>query len=148
MAKKKIEMSKRFNKGKVSFFDLPMVALAEVAKNGMYGRSKYSAYNWKKASTASETFDCLMRHILRFWQGEDDDPESAVKHLACIAWNAMAAIEKELSGRLIDDRYVYEEQPFDFEEIFSLNEEQKEIINEKDAERKKAERKSKRKKRK
>ena len=90
-----------------------MVAIAEAAG---YGADVYGARNWERGHAYSITYSSLMRHLLAWWSGEDDDPKSGLPHSYHIAWNAQALIETErritdetLSDEL-DDRPIYEEQ--------------------------------------
>jgi hypothetical protein len=123
--------AKRFNTGKTEFFDLPLLALAEVAKVGTFGRVKYGKYNWKEGASASQYFDCRFRHDLKYWYGEDLDDESKCHHLAHAAWNALAELEKILTGTHIDDRYKdYPSEVVDkIADMFKLNPDQMEAVN-------------------
>lgn len=124
--------AKRFNSNKAEFFDAPLLAMAEVAKVAAYGRSKYDKYNWKKEAPMSQYHDCRQRHELKYWYGQDNDSESKCHHLAHLAWNALAALEKVLTGTDVDDRYKGYPKEFvdNLEDVFALNEEQKEAIKE------------------
>ena len=126
----KKEKAMRFNSNKAEFFDVPLIALAEVAKVSVFGRAKYLKYNWKKKAPASQYFDCIKRHSLKYWYGQDIDSDSKCHHLAHIAWNALASLEKILTGTEMDDRYKGYPQGFidNIEDLFLLNDEQKEAI--------------------
>lgn len=127
---KPVEQAMRFNTGKAEFFDAPILALAEVAKVAAYGRSKYDQYNWKKGGPASQYHDCRQRHELKYWYGQDKDSESKCSHLAHIAWNALAALELQITGNLDDNRYKGYSDDFvnNLEDLFLLNIEQKDAI--------------------
>ena len=101
------EKAKRYNSGKVEFDDVPLLGLVEVAKVSAYGRSKYAKQNWRGDAPMSQYFNCLMRHSIKCMYGEDFDDESECLHLAHIAWNALAALEKIMVERNIDDRFIY-----------------------------------------
>lgn len=126
------ERSMRFNSGKSEFFDAPMIALAEVSKVAAYGRAKYDKYNWKKGTNASQYYDCAMRHMLKWWYGQDNDSESKCHHLSHAAWNMLAALEMIKTERIIDDRYLEYNDDFvdNIENLFSLSSEQKQAIQE------------------
>lgn len=78
-----------------------VIALARVA--GM-GANKYSAYNFMKGTDWSLMFNAMQRHALRFWSGEDIDPESGEPHMAHAAWMALALVGFALRGTGVDDR--------------------------------------------
>ena len=69
------------------------------------GMLKYGAFNWRIAGVSAGTYkSAALRHIGKWWNGEDKDPDTQVKHLA----NAIACLgiilDAEVSGMLTDDR--------------------------------------------
>ena len=47
------------------------------------GAKKYSPDNWKKVPNArNRYYDALMRHITAWFNGEENDPEDGLSHLA------------------------------------------------------------------
>ena len=47
------------------------------------GASKYGAYNWRiGGARASIYIDAMRRHVAKWWNGEDIDPETGIPHLA------------------------------------------------------------------
>lgn len=69
------------------------------------GKGKYGGNNWRvKGARATVYVAALRRHIAKWFQGEENDPESGVPHLghalACLA----VLIETQAIGNLIDDR--------------------------------------------
>lgn len=72
----------RANKGKVAFSLLPLHLLAGTARVFMGGKLKYAPYNWAKGLDFASTFDCLLRHLIKwFFLGEDKDDETGEHHL-------------------------------------------------------------------
>jgi hypothetical protein len=72
----------RRNGGKVAFSLIPFHLLAGCARVFMGGKLKYAAWNHAKGMPWSTCFDCIMRHLFRWWYlGEDIDPESGEHHL-------------------------------------------------------------------
>lgn len=78
------------------------------------GAIKYDLYDFMKGAPGSQSLDCAMRHLDKWWNGEDidgDDPVTGAKgtgqnHLFCAAWNMMRAAH-ELTGPMasaLDDR--------------------------------------------
>lgn len=77
----------RYNEGKPEMHQLPGALLRGTAEVLTYGARKYASYNWRKGGDWSIPFDCLMRHMFAFWEGEDNDPESGLSHLKHAAAN-------------------------------------------------------------
>lgn len=72
----------RDNKGKVSLSLVPMHLLAGCARVFMGGQLKYASWNWAKGMEWSVCFDCLMRHLFKWWfMREECDKESGEHHL-------------------------------------------------------------------
>ena len=61
--------------------------LASVMTQGAY---KYGRYNWQECKEPYRYLDALLRHTLKYWDGEKVDTESGKSHLYHIAFNAMA----------------------------------------------------------
>lgn len=80
------------------------VALIEVARVSGYGANKYAAYNFMRGTDWSLMFNAMQRHALRFWAGEDIDPESGLHHMAHVMWMAHALIGMSMRGTGTDDR--------------------------------------------
>jgi hypothetical protein len=66
-----------------------LLVLAEVSG---WGASKYSAHNFLRGYDWDLSFDACQRHLLAFWTGEDNDPESGMPHLAHAAWHCLAML--------------------------------------------------------
>lgn len=54
------------------------------------GANKYGRDNWKECKEPHRYLDALLRHTLKYWDGEKIDTESGKSHLYHIAFNAMA----------------------------------------------------------
>lgn len=69
------------------------------------GALKYGRANWREAGVrASIYYDAERRHMNAWFEGEDNDPDSALWHwshaLACLA----ILVDAKANGKLIDDR--------------------------------------------
>jgi len=56
----------------------------------MDGACKYGSHNYREAGVrASVYYDAAMRHLMAWWEGEDDDPDTGLSHitkvLTCLA---------------------------------------------------------------
>lgn len=71
-------------------FPRAMSLLSQVAA---MGAKKYERGNFQKGQDASITIDCMMRHLYKWWAGEDTDPESGLSHLGHVMWNAVVLAE-------------------------------------------------------
>ncbi len=61
---------------------LPGVALREISRVLDYGAKKYAPNNWKHVRPGSRYLDAALRHLTAYADGEDNDPESDLHHLA------------------------------------------------------------------
>ena len=84
---------------------IPVGALAKVA--ALYGRgaAKYAAHNWRRGYEWSKSYAALQRHATQFWNGEDNDPEMDLPHMASVAFHALALLTFMEEQRDFDDRY-------------------------------------------
>ncbi len=73
-----------------------------------YGAIKYDDRNWEKGTKWSRIFGSLMRHLLAFYSGEDDDPESGLPHLWHAACNITFLIEFQEARIGEDDRVLHD----------------------------------------
>ncbi|XAG95366.1 hypothetical protein MIF8_75 [Erwinia phage MIF8] len=77
------EAGRKFDLGKWRFSLLPIASILEVINVLEFGAKKYEVDNWKKVPEARERyFDATMRHIVSWYQGERNDPETGYNHLA------------------------------------------------------------------
>jgi len=94
----------RFNEGKPEIHQVPtslIIAVAEVLK---YGEQKYAKGNWKKGMDWTKPYDCLMRHMFKWLNGEEKDEESGLSHLYHAAANIAMLIEYKETCKELDDR--------------------------------------------
>lgn len=97
--------------GKVQYHLLDRVALEEMARVRMFGANKYSKWDWRKGFTYSRLIDATMRHMWAFQDGEDNDPESGLSHVAHAAVTLMFLLRliKDMPEK--DDRYQSQRTP-------------------------------------
>jgi len=71
--------------------------IKEIAKVRQYGIEKYGhSEDWRETTNQEERYkDAILRHIFEYIEGEENDQESGLKHLAHAACNIMFLIEGE-----------------------------------------------------
>ena len=72
---------KKFDEDKIRLDLIPVLPLQGWAKILTFGSKKYGDRNWESGIKYSRVFGALMRHILAWWGGEDNDPETGENHL-------------------------------------------------------------------
>lgn len=106
MAKAVLAKGNKSDTGKPMLSLTPYSALVEEAKVMMFGLEKYGRDNWRKGLEFTRLIDAALRHLHAFNEGENNDPESGISHLAharcCLAF----LIEFEKTHPELDDRNV------------------------------------------
>ncbi len=78
------------------------------------GALKYGRANWRKAGVrASIYYDACNRHLDRWFEGEDIDPDSGLPHLAHAIACLSIIVDATVKGNLKDDRMY----PTNFEDM-------------------------------
>lgn len=93
----------RHDQGKpeLDYLDTFWVALEGVARNCMYGASKYDLFNYMRGAKSSrESYNCTRRHMLAWMRGEDWVPDALeagfnVHHIDAAIWN-LCRLRQEL----------------------------------------------------
>lgn len=90
---------------RVPFSTIPMVPVAEVGLAMLEGALKYGRHNYRVSGVrGSVYFDAAMRHLTRWWEGEDIDPDSGLHHVTKAMASLMVLRDAQLNGMVIDDR--------------------------------------------
>lgn len=84
---------------------VPASALVGMSFAFLEGALKYGRFNWRVAGVRASTYKSAVgRHLEKWWNGENEDPESQIHHLD----NAMACLaimrDAMLAGKFNDDR--------------------------------------------
>lgn len=72
---------------------IPVYAQVQEAKVHGMGAEKYAPYNWRKGYPWSWSYDAMQRHLAAFWNGEDNDVESTLEHVAHARWHTGVLLE-------------------------------------------------------
>lgn len=79
----------RYNKDKPPLDLVDSLAVTGVARVLAHGAAKYSAHNWRKGLSWSETIASLERHLAEIKRGEIFDKESGEQHIDHLGCNWM-----------------------------------------------------------
>lgn len=90
--------------GKTNFFAAPWLALTEAADVMTFGASKYHLFNFRKGMKYSRLWSAALRHMVAWWRGEENDPESGKNHLAHAICCLTMLREIQILERGKDDR--------------------------------------------
>lgn len=90
---------------KIDLGNVPDSMMVHAAAAFLEGALKYGRFNWRIAGVRASIYHAaLIRHVAKWWAGQDRDPVTHVRHLA----NALACIaiilDAEIYGKLNDDR--------------------------------------------
>lgn len=89
----------RFSKGKLRYDLFPPEALEEIVRVYTRGAEKYAERNWERGMKWSECLRALKSHMTKWEKGEVfDDELTDCRHLAMVAWNAIALLVYEMRG--------------------------------------------------
>lgn len=102
---KALDKGTKFDAGKPSVDLIDRGALVELAKVLDFGAKKYSAHNWRSGIKWSRIVASLLRHTLAFNDGEDNDPETGLSHIAHAMCNCMFLLNYIKEHPELDDRY-------------------------------------------
>lgn len=78
-----MEPGRKDDGNKLRWHLLPFGAVREVVRVLDRGATKYAEENWRSVPEARKRyFSALLRHITAWWDGERNDPEWELHHLA------------------------------------------------------------------
>lgn len=86
---------------------IPTASLLHLGEVMKLGANKYGPFNWRETPVPAEVYvDAAMRHLLSWFDGEDDDPESGCSHLGHVMACMAIIIDAKENGMLDDNRPV------------------------------------------
>lgn len=84
---------------------IPAAALAHTSLAFYEGATKYGSYNWRIAGVRASTYQAAAkRHLDKWFNGDDVDPDTKVHHLANAAACCLILLDAEVQSKLNDDR--------------------------------------------
>lgn len=84
---------------------IPAAAIAHTSLAFYEGATKYGSYNWRVSGVRASTYQsAAKRHLDKWFNGDDCDPDTKVHHLANAAACCLILLDAEVQGKLNDDR--------------------------------------------
>lgn len=84
---------------------VPTSTKAYLALGHSEGNIKYGFVNFREAGVRAKIYiDALNRHVDRWMEGEEEDPDTGVPHLANAITCLSIIIDAKECGKLVDDR--------------------------------------------
>lgn len=88
---------------------VPPITTAYLGLAHLEGDLKYGRANWREAGIRAMIYvDACLRHIGKWRDGEEADPETHVPHLANALTCLSIIVDAQHSGKMIDDRPISE----------------------------------------
>lgn len=86
---------------------IPTGPLYEVGAVMLDGSAKYGRHNWRVIGVRSSVYyDAALRHLMKWWEGEELDTDSGCHHLAHAVACCLIVRDATNLGQLTDDRPV------------------------------------------
>lgn len=84
---------------------LPRWVSLAVGRVMSVGAAKYGAFNYRDTPIYASTYeDAMERHAALWFDGEDNDSETGVSHLASVIACATLLMDSQATGKLVDNR--------------------------------------------
>ena len=91
---------RKYDGEKPQLYLLPPKSINEVGKVLTFGAKKYDAHNWRKVDDLQNRYSsAALRHIFAHIDGEENDEETGLSHLAHAICCLMFKLEDELIGQ-------------------------------------------------
>lgn len=101
----------QYDQGKNRLDLFPFAALEEVGRAFTYGAKKYEVdgvpgdHNYRKGFLWTRYLGSCLRHVFKWAQGEDTDPESGLPHLAMACCRLLMLLDAHLHKYGTDNRW-------------------------------------------
>lgn len=90
---------------KIAFSTVPSTVIAEVAVGMTEGARKYGRHNYRAVGVRySVYYDATLRHLMKWWEGEDIDPDSGLSHVTKAITSLVVLRDAMINGKVTDDR--------------------------------------------
>jgi hypothetical protein len=89
---------------KPSLSPIPAPVLMELGVAMLEGALKYGRHNYRIAGVRSSVYyDAAMRHLMRWWEGEDIDPDSGLSHITKAIASLVVLRDAQMNGMVAND---------------------------------------------
>lgn len=105
MIKDMEEKGIKHDKDKPGVNFLSSTAILKISEVMSYGAKKYEPQNWRKGIEWSRVYAAAMRHLLAWNEGETNDRESGLNHLAHAGCCILFLLDYSKSHPELDDRW-------------------------------------------
>ena len=79
---------------------LPTAAVRQIVKVLTFGATKYGDQNWEFVAEARRRYyAATMRHLTAWWEGEENDMETGLSHLAHAGCCILFLLQKSLTNK-------------------------------------------------
>ena len=83
----------------------PATAITQMVLALLDGASKYGKYNWRATPVRASIYvDAALRHVAKYHEGEEYDPDSGISHLGHALASLAILVDASVVGTLVDDR--------------------------------------------
>jgi len=100
----KEEGAKRYDFGKLRWDLIPYDALEKVVEVYTHGSAKYDDENWRNGMNYKRMYGSIMRHLTKWYRGEDIDKDSGCLHLSNVVWGCLSLIWMQMNDVGEDNR--------------------------------------------
>ena len=107
MDKEQLKEGVKYDADKERFDLISSNALMWLARVYTYGAHKYADRNMEKGMKWGRIFAACMRHLWKFWWGEELDEESGLPHLGHAMWCCACLLDYSMYHKEFDDRSPY-----------------------------------------
>ena len=85
---------------------VPSPVMMEAGLAMLEGALKYGRHNYRDAGVRSSVYyDATLRHMMRWWEGEDIDPDSGLSHITKAIASLIVLRDAQMQGKIaFDDR--------------------------------------------
>lgn len=95
----------KYGKAKPPLHLILTTAMLHAAQAQKEGDEKYGRANWRDQPVSASTYvGAALRHLFKWWNGEDTDPSSGANHLGHVMTNMSIILDACHNDMLIDDR--------------------------------------------
>lgn len=102
-----LKTGEKKDEGKPRWELLAYDAIEGIVRVLTFGAVKYEARNWERGILYGRVFGAILRHLWKWWMGENNDPETGLSHLDHAGCELMFLSAYEKRGMTeFDDRPV------------------------------------------